>query len=404
MAAIVQFDPLSIFFRRIGYSVGLEYTSERVGDLLSLYRDRHDVTSATWSELVTCDRDFWRRSRSAEQHIADFFFALRLIQRTPSDVIALDNLDAMAIVSNPDFIGNDPNIQESLDFLLLWAILTSDGEIFVNLMLAQFDKVAMYEKLISVISHKRTVLQKLLSGRVSAKKICKVVNIEKQERSIYSTKDLSDGRLGFRQKPLGDFQWKNQTPDDVEDIDISDDYFKKVPPRRRSWAVSLGLWDDAGGCLTARGQYFLESLRADGYIDDKERFIYWPMDYEFVRSGFRPDLIQSNKRSLWDCLVDFRNAYSSGPLCTLNIVDPDLLVGLIRKMIEVFRRFQVRKIMLRRELPLTTAYPAIVALSFCREQPLFDAPNSIKLEQEERNRRITLRRSRSSSGALSILR
>lgn len=405
MVAIAQFDPLSIFFRRIGYSVGLEFTFERVGELLSLYRDKKDISYTTWTKLVTAKRGDggWGRQASAVSNIADFFFSLGLIQLNQSDVIVQNNLDAMAITS--DILCGECATDDSFNFLLLWSILTSDGEIFVNLLLSGFDKSEMRKKLVTVVETKREALYEAASNRLSRQQIYGAINIECKEVRSPSTslktqreKSLSDVFLERHQRNLASAKGYDQ-------VDISDDYFKKVPPRRRAWAESLNLWDGHGNCLTPRGQHFLDALNKLGYVNDNGCFVFWPMDYELIRSGFHPCLFSSHSNSLWGCLVDFRNAYSlqmEQGMYTLDssLVESEHVVSMIIEMINLYRRYQVRKVMLRRELPLTVAYPVFVARSLCDSIPLVDAPKSIECEQDSRNSRISLRNSRSSSGAL----
>ena len=102
MAATAHSDPYAVFMRKIGYSVGLEFTAERVDGLVARYLQDRDLTVGGWHELVTGRREDgnWGRDESAKRHIADFFHSLRLIQRTAGDVLVLENLDAMAIATS----------------------------------------------------------------------------------------------------------------------------------------------------------------------------------------------------------------------------------------------------------------------------------------------------------------
>ena len=52
MAATAHSDPYAIFIRKIGYSVGLENTMERITDLHAHYAANTDVTASSWKELV----------------------------------------------------------------------------------------------------------------------------------------------------------------------------------------------------------------------------------------------------------------------------------------------------------------------------------------------------------------
>ena len=128
------------------------------------------------------------------------------------------------------------------------------------------------------------------------------------------------------------------------------------------------------------------------------------MDYELVRAGFRPDLLGEDVKSLWDCLVDFGRAYAGLQVKTSLAEDTDSAVALIDKMLEVFRTLHVRKVMLRREIPITVVYPAAVACACATREPVFNLPAAIEAEQKGEKRRLSFRKSRNTGGALSLKR
>lgn len=401
MAATAHSDPYAIFLRKIGYSVGLEYTAERVADLASRYMQDRDITAASWHELVTGSKDDgnWGRDKSAEKHIGDFFHSLRLIQRTFGDVLVLENLDAIAITS--ELLEDEEEKRAARDFLLLWAILVNDGEIFVNLLLAGFEAQSIKDTLTTMMLRKRADAAEALKGKASAQRINRVITIERQEKNKGSAGAGQSVASLKRTEPLGSERTGGPGSHEEDEIRFSDDYFRKVPPRRRDWAISLGLWDEEKG-LTQRGQDFLDGLRKCGYIDTRDCFTFWPMDYELVRSGLRPDLF--GEHSLWTCLMDFANAYAGLRVKPQSESDPDDAVRLIAEMMEVFRSLHARKAMLRRELPTTVAYPSAIALSCARGEPVLNLPTAILAEQKGEQRRVAYRQSRRTGGALSIKR
>lgn len=403
MAATVHSDPYAIFLRKIGYSVGLEYTAERTEGLATRYLRDRDLTVASWHKLVTGNKDEgnWGRDRSAEKHIADFFNSLRLIQWISGDVLVLENLDAIAI--STELIGDKSKQRIALDFILLWAILVNDGEIFVNLLLADFEEQKIKNILTGMMLQKRSDLSKYLSGQASVQRINKIITIERQEKNKGSAGTGQSVVSLKRTEPLQPERTLANASDEGDGIEFSDDYFRKVPPRRRDWAISLGLWDDTKG-ITQRGRDFIEGLRRTGYINGQNHFTFWPMDYELVRSGFRPDLFGDKTKSLWACLVDFSAAYAGLSVKPYGNGDEDSAVSLIRDMMDVFRSLHVRKAMLRRELPVTIAYPVAVALACARFKSVLDFPTAISAEQKGEQRRLALRQSRNVGGALSIKR
>lgn len=396
MVATVHSNPYAIFMRKIGYSVGLEYTLDRLVDLESKYLINRDITTQTWKELVN-ERECWNLKT---ENIKDVFYSLRLIHYIAGDVLVLENLDAVAIASS--LLENENERNDARAFLFLWAILVNDGEIFVNLLLAGFRQDQIKKTLTAMMLQKRSALSAVFPGKESTKRINRVITIERQDRnkgSASSGKSVSSLR---RTKPL-QAELSRQKPKENDDIVFSEDYFRKVPPRRKDWACSLGMWDDKIG-LTQRGEEFIDGLTQAGYIDSKGFFIYWPMDYELVRTGFKHNLLGEDTKSLWDCLVDFGTAYTG-----LNVKPPsedsaDSAVGLIKGMMTVFRSLHVRKTMLRRELPITVAYPVAVACACATQEPVLDLPNAVAVEQKGEKRRLTFRKSRNTGGALNLKR
>ena len=402
MAATAHSDPYAVFLRKIGYSVGLEFTVERVGGLVARYLQDRDLTVGGWNELVTGRREDgnWGRDKSAEKHIADFLHSLRLIQRTAGDVLVLENLDAMAIATS--ILKNKANQDAARNFLILWSILVNDGEIFVNLLLAGFQDQRIKDTLRGMMLKKRGDLQKLMAGKASARRINRVITIERQQKnrgSAGASRAVSSLR---RTEPLQFERGAGRTKNESERIEFSDDYFRKVPPRRRDWATSLGLWDSEQGQLSHLGHVFIDRLRERGYIDAHDRFTFWPMDYELVRSGFRSDLLRESTKSLWMCLVDFGDAYAGLRVKAPADGDPDAVLSLIGEMMTVFRSLHVRKAMLRRELPVAVVYPAAVAVACAREMPILDLPAVVAREQKGEERRLAFRQSRNTGGTLSV--
>ena len=404
MAATAHSDPYAIFLRKIGYSVGLEFTAERVEGLVSRYLQERDLTVGGWHQLVSGSKEEgnWARDKSAEKHIADFLYSLRLVQRTAGDVLILENLDAIAITSS--ILKNASEREAARGFLLLWGILVNDGEIFVNLLLAGFQEQQIKDTLTAMMGQKRTDLSAILAGKVSAKRINRVITIERQSQNKGSAGAGQSVTSLRRTEPLQVEHTFGRLVKEDNAIEFSDDYFRKVPPRRRDWASSLGLWDDEKPSLTQLGHEFVDGLRETGYIDAHDRFTFWPMNYELVRSGFRPDLFGEETKSLWACLVDFAGAYAGLRVKAATEGDSDTAVSLIGNMIEVFRSLHIRKAMLRRELPITVAYPAAIAMACAEGKPVLDLPVAIAEEQKGEERRLGFRQSRHTGGTLSVRR
>jgi len=392
-----------IFMRKIGYSVGLENTADRVDDLTSIYLQKGDVNLASWHKLVTDRKEQggWGRNTTAEKHIADFFCSLRLIQRTPGDILILENLDAIAIVSK--LLDSESQKRAARDFVLLWAILTNDGEVFVNLLLADFEEDLIQDTLRGMMLKKRAELANYLGAKASTKRIYRVITIERQDKNKGSAGTGQTITSLKRTQPLQP-EIVVERPEEAGRIEFSTDYLDKVPKSRRNWAISLKLWDEEKG-LTQRGRDFIDGLRKANFIDGENHFTFWPMDFELARAGFRPDLLcEANSRSLWKCLSEFAKAYTGLELISSDKPqkeDIDNVADLVEEMMKVYRSLHLRKALLRRELPMTVAFPAAVAIACAKGGPLTNFPRAIELEQSGERRRLAFRRSRNTGGALS---
>ena len=394
MAAIVHSDSFAIFMRRIGYSVGLERTLERLTDLERIYRSNRDLTLPSWKNLVTSE---CRWGLANSKNIADVYFSLRFIQEVKGDVLVLENLDSMAIACK--YLEKESERETVRAFIFLWAILVNDGEIFMNLLLSNFDDAQIKKKLSTAIDKKLSVLHEIFPRKETMRRISRIVTIERQETNKGSAGIGQSVNTLIRTKPLQEKELFRSDHSVRKSVQLSDDYFRKHPPRRKYWALSLGLWDDKVG-LTCKGCRLIDAMIQSGYISDDGVFTFWPMDYELIRAGFRPDLLP-NTKNLWDTLIDFGKAFTDDLSVESSACpDTDHTVKLIQEMMKIFRSLHTRKSMLRREMAITIAYPAIIAISCAQGVSVADIPGILKKEQIGDKRRITLRRSRLTGGAL----
>ena len=402
MTATVHSDPYGIFMRKIGYSVGLEYTLERLSELQALYVSKKDVTAASWKNLV---KENWGLK---SDNITDVFYSLRLIQEISGDLIVLENLDAVAIAC--EMLNTDEEKQRARAFIFLWAILSNDGEIFVNLLLAKFEQSEIKKILPALIKEKRKKLLEIETflDKESLMRICRIVNIERQEKNKGNKGNPRSIQSLIRTAPLDGHIPVISSESKRDIVNLSDEYFRKVPPRRKDWARSLNLWSDKGE-LTAKGKKFIFRLKAAKYIDKHTGlFMFWPMNYELIRSGFPPerfvDTIQ-HAGGLWDCLIDFGDAFSDSHVkFKPEEKEPDVALALLENMMSVFRGLHVRKSMLRRELPITVAYPAMIAVAVGRGEPAIDLPKALESEQKSGQRRVAVRKSKYTGYALWVRR
>ena len=292
MAATAHSDPYSIFIRKIGYSVGLEHTLKRLTELEQLYRSNEELTLATWKNLVE-SKDKWGLKTD---HIADTYCSLRFIQKITGDILVLENLDSMSITCK--LLEKESERETARSFIFLWAILVNDGELFMNLLLSDFNPSQIKKKLNQLRNYKISHLREKLRGKESMRRILRTITFEHQEKNKGGAgigKSVTSLR---RTEPLLQKRHSNGGGTPPKTIQLSDDYFRKVPPRRKDWARSLGLWNDNEG-LTFKGRRFKHTLIQSGYISTNDNvFTFWPMDYELIRSGFRCGPTNQYEKSL----------------------------------------------------------------------------------------------------------
>ena len=387
-------DPHGIFFRRIGYSVGLEDTATRVRDLEALYLSKRDITIGMWDHLVHSPECWRLKSRN----IADVFRSLGLVWRTGNDLVILENLDAMAISTT--LSESQEAAERGRAFLLLWAIFANDGEIFVNLLLAGFEREKCRQRLTLLIQKKRQFLSDHIGTSMALEGFMRAVSIERQTSNPGGagrrSRKASPGRVSTPLAMRGrGVSWAELDPDE-----ISEDYLRKVPGRRMAWARSLGLWGDGGG-ITPRGEAFIKGLTRKGYIGADGIFVFWPMKYELVRNRFRPDLL-GETRELWEAVLDVAWAYGALDMLGPTGEDDNHGMAVLTEMMKVYRSLNSRKALLRQEMPVTIAFPAICALAIGRSEPVLDVPNFLERERMGRERRVTVRPSRYSGQSLSL--
>lgn len=394
MVATVHSDPYAIFMRKIGYSVGLEHTLQRIADLETMYLEKRDVTTASWKELIH-SKHYWNLKTD---NIADVFYSLRYIHETPGDLLVVENLDTTGIASSL-CEKNENAKRRARELIFAISLIQNDGEIFLNTLRAEFETEKIKRLLTRLIEYKRRMLFDVFTAKDARKKVMQIVNIKHQESNKGSAGQGKTIESITRTKPLAEEAYRAEEADS-ESVTFSEDYFRKVPPRRRDWAKSIGLWSDETG-ITKKGHAFMGSLENSGMCIEDGIFVIWPLDYELVRSNFRPDLLLKTS-TYWDFVTMIAAAFGDVRVTSFQSGDPDQMVELLSGMLNVYRSLHTRKAMLRRELPLTIAYPAAAALAYANGTNLIDFPAALKSEQHSDVRRVSIRRSRNTGGALSV--
>ena len=390
MADTVRFDQFKILMRKIGYSVGLESTLDRLRDLSALYQRQHQISLGDWQDLVSTQ---WQLKSF---HIADFFKALGVLHVGKGKIDVLPGLDALA-VSSAGLSDSQARIAEAAIFLGL--LIEHDGEIFLNCLAAGFEPAEVELRLTELINYKRKVLFGMFKTPGVQLELARIVGIERQLTNAGSSspaKSLSDQR---RREPLERRTGDLSNPG-IPPVSISADYLRKVPVRRREWAVSLGLWDQEDG-LTESGSRLLARLDELRLRLSGGAVVLWPFEHEILRLRLSPTMFEGMVVTYWD-FVSLAIVGAGGTIKpNVGEGDEDEVTAILELQIERYRDLNRPKAMLRRECPLTVAFPSVSGNLLARGlavPPLSELIGPGK----PLDKKFQYRTSRNSVGALSV--
>ncbi|QIK78376.1 hypothetical protein G7077_05105 [Sphingomonas piscis] len=176
--------------RKIGYSVGLEKTLERISDLCDIYIEKGQLTLSMWQSLVHEKWDL------RNDNIGDFFSALNLINRSKTKLDVLSGLDLCAIARQLD------DDQVALRAAILLLIVEHDGEIFLNALSSNFDEGEFVTRLTDLITYKRQVLFKIYRAPEIQSQLGRIVGIERQTSNIGGAGKVQSLSESRRSQPL----------------------------------------------------------------------------------------------------------------------------------------------------------------------------------------------------------
>lgn len=393
MAATVQPDPLDVLMRRIGYAVHLEDTFNRVRDLVEIYEENSEVSIGAWNSLVE------ERWGLKTRHIEDVLRAFNLLDVQKGTIHVLPGLDEMALAKRQT---GEEGYDDAHRFLFAKQVLLADGDIFLNCLSGEFENDRIARNLKEMIVFKRTTLLGVFRSRDVLQKIFRIVSIDVQGGNVGGAgvgATLSGrsrrGPLGIRTTPL------NATPS-VEPEDLSEDYFRKVPPKRKGWGYSIGLCDERGR-LTEDGAQFLDVLRAHRFGTDDQAFALWPLDYELAQMRIKATSMDVPILDPWEFLLLVREAMGGGTGVE-RVADDTVKTGLdlLASLYGDYRALSPRRQMLRQELPLQVVYSVVVAIAYASHGSVLPIPAIIQQEAHQPKSRIRYRPSRSMGGALVV--
>lgn len=408
MAATARFELYNGLVRKIGYSVGLEYLTERVHDLVELYVSHGNVDGADWNHLI----ESWGRRSSAGQHIADVYAQLALIRRQNNFIQVLPALEVLGMLfteSEEPGVSPDQDTQASaLSFILAQKVLEADGDIFLNALSADFDPAGLSQKLQELIQHKRTKVKPLFRQAAVIRRVMESISIRNQTEAAGKPKRLSYaeqsrllGTMGGPQSPTA-IEWSDQ------EIFISDDYLEKICLTRRNWAEELGLYDKATRRKSELGSELLRAAAQIGLAFEASSgtsYSFWPYGYELRRMGIPPDEIGVADNSAWRLLamlVDLFVPRRASSRSTSAKADREHILSDLSRAQHLYRTVSRRGV-IRHDLPLFIAEPALAFWMKRRGQELPDLREFLRSEFARKDRRVDFVMIRGTEGGLRLM-
>lgn len=395
MAGTIHRDPYRILIRKIGYSVGLENTLSRVSGLVHIYASTKELTSGSLQRLLEsspCEGGWGLRTTN----IYDFLSALDLIKVESNSVFVLPTLDALAILR---INLSDAQFERAIAPILAYSILSGDGDVFLNCLASSYVPAKVRDSLQSMVVAKRASAKTTLSSPIAAERIDRIITIENQQ-----------GNVGGRAAGLGVHALRRSGPLDESrgpllkalstGIEISDDYMRKVPARRRDWSRDLGLIS-SDGKATERGARLLSLFQSKSQYVGKS-YTFWPYADEMAVLGVQPSEASWVCPSRLEIIRGLKGVFVDSEFGTAEETHLSTLEWLT-SIYSVYRQLSPNRAMVRVELPLRVARLAALGMS-CLDNGGDHFVDEVVSRVEKDSRRLEFRPSRQSEGSIVIRR
>lgn len=375
MADIARYEKYSVFFRKIGYSVGLEKLLERVTALAELYLKDGDLTLSSVERLARIE--FGIQSLN----FVDFFGSLGLIRVQKKSIEILPNLEAVAICIHK--LGQKKlNTDEAISLILTILLLEADGEVFLASLASDFDKLKFSSALTNLIIYKRSVLFGQFTQPTVRSLLSRIVNIERQ----YSNSGNPSGRIEStrastkRTEPLSR-RTESLSEVPVASIDISDDYLRKVTATRRRWAIDLGLWSD--GDKTTRGEKLTRIVLDSGWSTPDRNAVLWPTPNQLLGLNITPSHCNFHPLPEWSI---FNTSYTAfgGKTCKGTDDNINLVIEELAGFFRIYKSLGGMRSKLKKELPARIAFLAYLGTSLARGEKAVNLEDLLSASKSER--------------------
>jgi len=388
MVDIVQLDPYQCLIRKIGYSVGLESLLERVVSLVDLYVEQRALSLTAFKDLV--ENTFKRKN--ATEHFADVYGTLNLVKLIGKNIHPLHNLETLSILRR--FLkGNDTAFLTATKTILMLSILEADGDIFLNGLYSDFEPKAFRLALINMIKKKRESVGYIIKSYSALRKVYSVIDIKSQpsQKGNESREPWESGMSKFARRtgPLDVVRRTTSLSDQVnEEVEVPDDYLRKVPTTRKSWAENLDLF--ANGKKTGKGLNLLETL--DKHLQIKQKtgcYVLWPYSKDLAQLQIKPADIMAPEITPWLLICAMAEGISSIELEPFDEkTDYSAVIDQLRKFHKLYREGNTTYGSIRHQLPLYIAEPCTVALCSADTKKIPPLPSIIDAETKRAFRRV----------------
>ncbi len=393
MAVITRANPLQVLIRKIGYSVGLEYLLKRVVDLTELYAEKKVLTYALFQDLVgsTFERQRGNLER-ATREFANFYSTLNLVRINrirSKNIDVYCTLDTLSIMRRV-FDNNDSAFISAVKLILAQCILEADGDIFLNALAADFDRLKAKILIEKMRRAKRNYMLNVFKSPQMQKRIYEIIDIENQPTNKGGSKEKPIGRMKRRTEPLDSYRRTEPLSEKLnpKGNPISNDYLEGVITTRKGWAEDLDLFK--GKRKTEKGISLLDALSDLGLRDGaSEAYIFWPYSSDLERLRIRPDQINM-RRGLkpWDLLCTIAKANNVKADIYDNRTDYSEVVDKLYKYWQLYKEGNKAVGEIRHHLPLYIAEPCLVAFSVGTSNDIPPLQEIIMAERTRSHRRF----------------
>lgn len=267
MADIVLSKGSNFLFRKIGYSVGLEDPVTRIKKIAELYAERQGITPTEWAHFID-ELGFKKSPQKMSGHLLNFYQSLGIIEHiSGKQIIPKMPLDALGIFFRK--YSDEELRNKAARAVFLRALLLNDSDIFLPLLTVGFDGERIPTAIDFHVKEKRKFIHAHYPNRAFQQRINSIIIIEKQLTNTGSSEKKIKGPFAGRVA-------KKENLDDA--VDLTSDWLKKVPARRRIWAEDLGLF--ANKQLTLDGTKLIDKV-SQLYGDESPQFLsIFPTKFE----------------------------------------------------------------------------------------------------------------------------